>query len=84
MGSSRWLAFTFGTLSEWRRDDATSQLLLPLGGLALAVFTGWALPRRVLAAELDLHGVALAGLHVVLRFVAPALVVAAALASVFG
>ena len=61
-----------------------SQLLLPLGGLALAVFTGWALPRRVLADELDLHGVLLAGLYVLLRFVAPALVVGATLASVFG
>lgn len=63
-------------------DDATSQLLLPLGGLALAVFTGWVLPRRVLAAELDLHGLVLAGLLAVLRFVAPALIVAAALVSI--
>jgi NSS family neurotransmitter:Na+ symporter len=62
-------------------DDATSQLLLPLGGLAFAVFIGWAVPRRVLGTELALRGIALWGLRFVLRFVAPLVVIAAALAS---
>ena len=63
-------------------DDATSQLLLPLGGLALAVFTAWVLPVRLLGDELRLRGAPLTGLHLTLRFVAPALVVAATVAAV--
>lgn len=63
-------------------DVLTSQVLLPLGGLALAVFVAWAMPSRLLARELDLDGVALAGLRATLRFVAPALVLAAAVASI--
>ena len=65
-------------------DDLTSQILLPLGGLALAVLTGWVLPRRVLEAELDVRGAALTGLRLLLRIVAPVLVAAAAVASVVG
>jgi neurotransmitter:Na+ symporter, NSS family len=63
-------------------DDLTSQLLLPAGGLALAVFAAWVLPRRFLEHELHVRGVASTGLRVTLRFVAPALVVAAAAASI--
>jgi len=29
-------------------DQLTSNLLLPIGGLAIALFAGWALPRRML------------------------------------
>jgi NSS family neurotransmitter:Na+ symporter len=62
-------------------DDATSQVLLPLGGLLFAVLVGWVLPDRFLRDELDLHGWPLRGLRTVLRIVAPALIVAAAAAS---
>ena len=65
-------------------DDLTSQLLLPLGGLAIAIFAAWVMSSRLLAVELDLRGWALRGLRLTLRFVAPALVVAAAAASVLG
>ena len=65
-------------------DDATSQLLLPLGGLALAVFTGWMLPARILGEELELRGAALTGLRMMLRVVAPLAILAAVLASVLG
>ncbi len=65
-------------------DDATSQLLLPLGGLALAVFVGWVLPDRVLGEELGLHGPALTGLRIMLRIVAPATILAAVVASLVG
>jgi NSS family neurotransmitter:Na+ symporter len=63
-------------------DDATSQVLLPLGGLAFAVFVGWVLPRTFLATELGLRGVALTGLRFVLRVVAPVVVLGAAAASI--
>lgn len=63
-------------------DDATSQLLLPLGGLGLAVFVGWILPRQLLGDELGLRGLPLVGLHRTIRYVAPALVAGAAAASI--
>lgn len=62
-------------------DDLTSQVLLPLGGVALAVFVGWVLPARFLADELHLGGAPLTGLRLTLRYLAPTLVVAAATAS---
>jgi NSS family neurotransmitter:Na+ symporter len=63
-------------------DDLTSQVLLPLGGIALAVFVAWAMPARLLSRELHLRGLALTGLRTTLRFVAPGLVIAAAIASI--
>ena len=65
-------------------DDLTSQVLLPLGGLAVAVFAAWAMPARFLGGELALRGRPLFGLRVTLRFVAPALIVVAAAASLLG
>ena len=65
-------------------DDLTSQLLLPLGGLALAVFTGWVLPDLVLGEELGLRGPALTGLRLMLRIVAPLTIVVAALVAILG
>lgn len=62
-------------------DDLTSQVLLPLGGLALAVFVAWVLPIRFLGDALALRGRPLVGLRVTLRVIAPALVIAAAIAS---
>jgi NSS family neurotransmitter:Na+ symporter len=62
-------------------DDLTSQALLPLGGVALAVFAAWVMSDRLLGGELALRGAPLRGLRITLRFVAPGLVVAAALAS---
>jgi NSS family neurotransmitter:Na+ symporter len=63
-------------------DDLTSQVLLPVGGVALALFVGWAMSDRLLAEELDLRGVPLSGLRVTLRYIAPALVAAAGAVSV--
>jgi neurotransmitter:Na+ symporter, NSS family len=62
-------------------DDLTSQVLLQLGGVALAVFVAWVMPARLLGVELGLRGAPLTGLRLTLRIVAPALVVAAGLAS---
>jgi NSS family neurotransmitter:Na+ symporter len=65
-------------------DDLTSQVLLPLGGLAFAVFVGWVLPARLLATELRLGGRPLRGLRLTLRVVAPTLVVGATMAALLG
>ncbi|MGF1597769.1 MAG: sodium-dependent transporter [Acidimicrobiales bacterium] len=65
-------------------DDATSQLMLPAGGLAIAVFTGWVLSDRLLHDELRLTGLPLVGLRWTLRVVAPVTIAAAAAISLFG
>ena len=65
-------------------DDATSQLMLPAGGLAIAVFTGWVLTDRLLADELRLGGLPLLGLRWMLRAVAPVTIAAAAAVSLLG
>lgn len=61
-------------------DQLTSNLMLPLGGLALAVFTGWALPARLLGEELRAGPGATAVLRFLLRFVVPAGIAGTALA----
>lgn len=58
-------------------DELTSNLLLPAGGLLIAVFAGWATGGRVVASELGLHHRGVAQLRLLLRYVAPALIVAA-------
>jgi NSS family neurotransmitter:Na+ symporter len=63
-------------------DDLTSQVLLPLGGVGFAVFAAWAMSARLLGGELQLRGAPLTGLRFTLRFVAPGLVVAAAVTSI--
>jgi NSS family neurotransmitter:Na+ symporter len=65
-------------------DDLTSNILLPIGGLAIAVLCGWALPARVLGEELDLRGRALGALRFVLRVVAPVTILAASIAAFVG
>jgi NSS family neurotransmitter:Na+ symporter len=65
-------------------DDATSQLMLPAGGLAIAVFTGWVLSNRLLHDQLRLTGLPLLGLRWILRVVAPATITAAAGISLLG
>ncbi len=52
-------------------DHLTSNVLLPLGGLAIAVFAGWAMPASVLTEELRLGAVAVRALRILLRYVAP-------------
>jgi NSS family neurotransmitter:Na+ symporter len=63
-------------------DQLTSNLLLPLGGLAIASFAGWAVPTRMLVEELRLGTRAARALRLALRYVAPAGIVAATLSSV--
>jgi NSS family neurotransmitter:Na+ symporter len=59
-------------------DHLTSNVLLPLGGLALAVFGGRVVPASLLADELELGARTTALLRFVLRYVAtPAIVLVA-------
>jgi neurotransmitter:Na+ symporter, NSS family len=58
-------------------DHVTSNLLLPVGGLGLALFGGWVMPTRLLAAELRLGPAVARAIVLLLRYVAPAAIIAA-------
>jgi NSS family neurotransmitter:Na+ symporter len=61
-------------------DQLTSNVLLPAGGLALALLAGWALPERLLVEELRLTPAGATTLRLALRYIAPAGIVLAACA----
>jgi len=63
-------------------DHVTSNLLLPIGGFAIAVFAGWAVPQGLLVEELRLTPRGATTLRVLLRYVAPLGIAAATLAPV--
>ena len=65
-------------------DYLTSNILLPIGGLALALFAGWVLPASLMAEELSLGARGTRALRILLRYVAPLLIAAVAIAPVFG
>jgi NSS family neurotransmitter:Na+ symporter len=52
-------------------DHVTSNLLLPVGGFALALFAGWAVPARLLDEQLRLGPAGATTLRFLLRYVAP-------------
>ena len=57
-------------------DLLTTNWMLPLGGLFIAIYAGWVMPARVRKAELsDLSGPVAGGWLFLVRFVAPLLVV---------
>lgn len=57
-------------------DYLTSNWMLPLGGLLIAVYAGWVMPRRLQKAEVEgLNPLFLWGWLLLVRFVAPALIV---------
>jgi NSS family neurotransmitter:Na+ symporter len=64
-------------------DELTSNVMLPLGGFALAIFAGWALPPRILDQELSLSRTGALWLHRLLRYVVPTGIAAAALTPLF-
>jgi NSS family neurotransmitter:Na+ symporter len=64
-------------------DHVTSNVMLPVGGLALAIMAGWALPQTVLATEFALSRAATATVRALLRYVVPTAIVAATLAPLF-
>lgn len=78
--------FSFNLWSHWKPtayeliDHLTSNVMLPAGGLALAFFAGWALPRQFLVEELGLTPRGAALLHGLLRWLTPALIALTAVA----
>ena len=57
-------------------DYLASNWLLPLGGLFIAIYAGWAMPKRIRDVELEGVGAALVGGWLVLiKFIAPILVI---------
>jgi len=63
-------------------DQLTSNLMLPLGGLAIALFAGWAAPQRMLADELRLGPLGARAMRFSLRYVAPLGIVAATVSTI--
>jgi NSS family neurotransmitter:Na+ symporter len=86
---NRWAEwFPLGGLPAFRSatvfdllDQLTSNMLLPAGGLGLAILAGWVLPASPLADELRLSHAGAALLRVLLRYVVPCAIVLVALAS---
>ena len=78
--------FSFNLWGHWQPtpfdalDYLTSSVLLPAGGLAIALFAGWALPPALLEEELGLRRRGAALLRWLLRWATPAVIAAAALA----
>jgi neurotransmitter:Na+ symporter, NSS family len=64
-------------------DYLTSNVLLPLGGLAIALFVGWAVSERLLQEELKLGRTGTRMLRFLLRYVAPITIVFATFAPGF-
>ncbi len=78
---------SFNVLSEWTPiflfgktpfnflDFLTSQLMLPLGGLFIAIFVGWKMSKTIVAQEMDAEGHPLFEIWMfVLRYISPVLV----------
>lgn len=61
-------------------DGLTSNVMLPVCGLALSIFVGWMLPTGLYEAELGRAAWRLHALRVLLRWVVPAMIVAYAAA----
>jgi neurotransmitter:Na+ symporter, NSS family len=53
-------------------DHLTSNVLLPIGGLGIAIFTGWIVPEKILHDELRLARPTLRVTRFMLRYVVPA------------
>jgi NSS family neurotransmitter:Na+ symporter len=64
-------------------DYLTSNVLLPVAGLAISLFAGWAIPDRMLVEELDLSPAGGRILKIILRYIAPAAIVAATISALF-
>lgn len=58
-------------------DYVTSNVFLPIGGLVIALFAGWAVPRNVVTDALGLQGFGAVLLRIGLRYAAPAGIAAA-------
>ncbi len=66
-------------------DYLTSNILLPLGGLAIAIFAGWVMKRTEVQKELAFKSfVVYAAWTITIRFISPAAMVIVVLWTVFG
>jgi len=78
--------FSFNRWAHWNPtvfellDHLTSNVLLPIGGFAIALFAGWALPKSLLIEELRLTPRGAALLRALLKWLTPALIAVTALA----
>ncbi len=61
-------------------DYLTSNIMMPIGGFAIAVFAGWIVPTRAVIAELDLTPAGAVILSFTLRFIVPLGIATVALA----
>lgn len=75
---NRWSHFKLLNLNIFETlDFLTADIMLPLGGLLIAIFTGWQLPKSFLLQELQLKDNALFyAWRFTLRFVVPTTIVA--------
>jgi NSS family neurotransmitter:Na+ symporter len=64
-------------------DHLTSNIMLPMGGFALALFAGWILPARLLAEEIGLAPRTARFLQLLLRYLVPASIAVAILVPLF-
>ena len=64
-------------------DELTSNVLLPAGGLGLAIFAGWVMPQRLLDEELCLSRTGARILHFLLRYIVPTGIAAVVIGSMF-
>jgi neurotransmitter:Na+ symporter, NSS family len=64
-------------------DGLTSNVMLPVGGLLIAVFAGWFAPGRLLVSELGLSGAGEVVLVFLVRWLVPCAIIAVALAAVW-
>jgi neurotransmitter:Na+ symporter, NSS family len=65
-------------------DHVTSNMMLPLGGIALALFAGWTQPTRLFVEELGIGPRAARLLRFLLRYLVPACVAVLALFPLLG
>ena len=65
-------------------DHLTSNIMLPFGGFALALFAGWKPPVRLLAEEIEIGRRAACILQFLLRYVIPTCIAIVALFFLFG
>ncbi|WP_018274640.1 sodium-dependent transporter [Teredinibacter turnerae] len=65
-------------------DFLTSQIMLPLGGLFIAVFVGWLMRRAIVVSEMDAEEHPLFDIWLfIVRFVSPALIAVVMIASLY-
>jgi NSS family neurotransmitter:Na+ symporter len=85
--------FSFDAWSDWTWfgknffelvDFLTADIMLPVGGILVALFAGWIMRREISEAELEMSERAYALWRVLVRYVAPLGVAVVALRALFG